>query len=189
MAKAITEPLSGMRDFLPLDVLRRNYVVSVIQRVYQQYGFEPLETPDDGAAEHAAGQVRRRRRPTHLPRAQARRKAGQGAGRTADRELGGRRRYALRPDGAAGARDGRVPQQAAALLQALPDPARLPRRPPGQGPFPRVLPVRRGHRRLQEPDGRGRGAGRRRPGAGRAGLSRPRRPLPCASTTAASCAG
>jgi histidyl-tRNA synthetase len=45
MAKAITEPLSGMRDFLPLDVLRRNYVVSVIQRVYQQYGFEPLETP------------------------------------------------------------------------------------------------------------------------------------------------
>jgi histidyl-tRNA synthetase len=45
MAKAITEPLSGMRDFLPLDVLRRNFVVSVIQRVYQQYGFEPLETP------------------------------------------------------------------------------------------------------------------------------------------------
>jgi histidyl-tRNA synthetase len=45
MAKVITEPLSGMRDFLPLDVLRRNYVVSVIQRVYQQYGFEPLETP------------------------------------------------------------------------------------------------------------------------------------------------
>jgi histidyl-tRNA synthetase len=34
-----------MRDFLPLDVLRRNYVVKVIERVYQQYGFEPLETP------------------------------------------------------------------------------------------------------------------------------------------------
>jgi len=34
-----------MRDYLPLDVLRRNYVVSVIERVYQQYGFEPLETP------------------------------------------------------------------------------------------------------------------------------------------------
>ncbi len=45
MAKVNTEPLSGMRDFLPLDVLRRNYVVGVIQRVYQQYGFEPLETP------------------------------------------------------------------------------------------------------------------------------------------------
>jgi histidyl-tRNA synthetase len=34
-----------MRDFLPLDVLRRNYVISVIERVYQQYSFEPLETP------------------------------------------------------------------------------------------------------------------------------------------------
>ncbi len=45
MAKVITEPLSGMRDFLPLDVLRRNYVISVIERVYQQYSFEPLETP------------------------------------------------------------------------------------------------------------------------------------------------
>lgn len=45
MAKVNTEPLSGMRDFLPLDVLRRNYVVNVIENVYQQYGFEPLETP------------------------------------------------------------------------------------------------------------------------------------------------
>jgi histidyl-tRNA synthetase len=45
MAKVNTAPLSGMRDFLPLDVLRRNYVIEVIQRVYQSYGFEPLETP------------------------------------------------------------------------------------------------------------------------------------------------
>ncbi|MCB0141274.1 MAG: ATP phosphoribosyltransferase regulatory subunit, partial [Caldilineaceae bacterium] len=45
MAKANTKPLSGMRDFLPLDVLRRNYVIGVIERVYQSYGFEPLETP------------------------------------------------------------------------------------------------------------------------------------------------
>lgn len=45
MAKALTEPLSGMRDFLPLDVLRRNYVVGVIERVYQSHGFEPLQTP------------------------------------------------------------------------------------------------------------------------------------------------
>jgi histidyl-tRNA synthetase len=37
--------LSGIRDFLPLDVQRRDYVVGVVQRVYQQYGFEPLETP------------------------------------------------------------------------------------------------------------------------------------------------
>jgi histidyl-tRNA synthetase len=45
MNKTNTEPLSGMRDFLPLDVLRRNYVIDVIERVYQRYGFEPLETP------------------------------------------------------------------------------------------------------------------------------------------------
>jgi histidyl-tRNA synthetase len=45
MAKVNTAPLSGMRDFLPLDVLRRNYVIGVIERVYQSYGFEPLETP------------------------------------------------------------------------------------------------------------------------------------------------
>lgn len=45
MAKINTAPLSGMRDFLPLDVLRRNYVIDIIKRVYQKYGFEPLETP------------------------------------------------------------------------------------------------------------------------------------------------
>jgi histidyl-tRNA synthetase len=45
MAKTNTAPLSGTRDFLPLDVLRRNYVIDIIQRVYQSYGFEPLETP------------------------------------------------------------------------------------------------------------------------------------------------
>jgi histidyl-tRNA synthetase len=45
MAKANTEPLSGMRDYLPLDVLRRKHVTNTIERVYQSYGFEPLETP------------------------------------------------------------------------------------------------------------------------------------------------
>ena len=45
MAKINTAPLSGMRDFLPLDVLRRNYVIGIIRQVYEQYGFEPLETP------------------------------------------------------------------------------------------------------------------------------------------------
>lgn len=45
MAKTNTAPMSGMRDFLPLDVLRRNYVIDVVERVFQSYGFEPLETP------------------------------------------------------------------------------------------------------------------------------------------------
>ena len=34
-----------MRDFLPEDVRRREYVVGIIRRVYERYGFEPLETP------------------------------------------------------------------------------------------------------------------------------------------------
>ena len=34
-----------MRDFLPEDVRRRDYVVGVIREVYDRYGFEPLETP------------------------------------------------------------------------------------------------------------------------------------------------
>jgi histidyl-tRNA synthetase len=33
-----------MRDFLPEDVRRREYVIGVIKRVYERYGFEPLET-------------------------------------------------------------------------------------------------------------------------------------------------
>jgi histidyl-tRNA synthetase len=40
-----TNPARGMRDFLPEDVRRRQYVIGVIAEVYQQYGFEPLETP------------------------------------------------------------------------------------------------------------------------------------------------
>ena len=34
-----------MRDFLPDDVRRRQYVIGVVAEVYQRYGFEPLETP------------------------------------------------------------------------------------------------------------------------------------------------
>jgi len=34
-----------MRDFLPDDVRRRAHVIGVIARVYERYGFEPLETP------------------------------------------------------------------------------------------------------------------------------------------------
>jgi histidyl-tRNA synthetase len=34
-----------MRDFLPDDVRRREYVIGTIKRVYERYGFEPLETP------------------------------------------------------------------------------------------------------------------------------------------------
>jgi len=40
-----TEPARGMRDFLPDDVRRREHVIGIITRVYERYGFEPLETP------------------------------------------------------------------------------------------------------------------------------------------------
>jgi histidyl-tRNA synthetase len=38
-------PARGMRDFLPADVRRREYVIGIIKQVYESYGFEPLETP------------------------------------------------------------------------------------------------------------------------------------------------
>ena len=42
---ANTNPARGMRDFLPSDVRKREYVIGIIKEVYQKYGFEPLETP------------------------------------------------------------------------------------------------------------------------------------------------
>ncbi len=35
----------GMRDFLPEDMLKRNFVISIIKEVFENYGFEPIETP------------------------------------------------------------------------------------------------------------------------------------------------
>src|SRR5215204_4252849 len=43
--RQLTGPARGMRDFLPDDVRRRQYVIAVVRRVYERYGFEPLETP------------------------------------------------------------------------------------------------------------------------------------------------
>ncbi|MBC7975641.1 MAG: histidine--tRNA ligase, partial [Myxococcales bacterium] len=40
-----TKPPSGMRDYLPTDLARRNHVVGVVREVYERYGFVPLETP------------------------------------------------------------------------------------------------------------------------------------------------
>src|SRR5918911_1435825 len=42
---AKTQPARGMRDFLPSDLRKREYVISVVRQVYERYGFEPLETP------------------------------------------------------------------------------------------------------------------------------------------------
>ena len=45
MTATKTQPARGMRDFLPDDVRRREFVIGVIADVYGRYGFEPLETP------------------------------------------------------------------------------------------------------------------------------------------------
>jgi histidyl-tRNA synthetase len=38
-------PPKGMRDFLPADMLRRQYVINIISRLFETYGYEPLQTP------------------------------------------------------------------------------------------------------------------------------------------------
>ncbi len=43
--RVAARPARGMRDFLPEDVRRREYVIGIIADVYRRYGFEPLETP------------------------------------------------------------------------------------------------------------------------------------------------
>jgi histidyl-tRNA synthetase len=37
--------LKGFRDFLPKDAKKRQYVLETLKRVFESYGFEPLETP------------------------------------------------------------------------------------------------------------------------------------------------
>ena len=45
MTTTSTKPPGGTRDFLAADVRRRDYVMGVVRRVYERYGYEPLETP------------------------------------------------------------------------------------------------------------------------------------------------
>ncbi|MCL4353016.1 histidine--tRNA ligase [Patescibacteria group bacterium] len=39
------QTLKGFRDFLPKEAGKRQYVIEVLQKVFESYGFEPLETP------------------------------------------------------------------------------------------------------------------------------------------------
>ena len=41
-----TNPARGMRDFLPLDVRKRDDVIGVIKSVYESHGFESVERPE-----------------------------------------------------------------------------------------------------------------------------------------------
>lgn len=47
--------LKGFRDFLPNEARKRNYVIETLRRVFESYGFEPLETPSLEYEEILAG--------------------------------------------------------------------------------------------------------------------------------------
>jgi len=43
--KIILQPVRGMRDFLPNDMIKRNFIFDIIKETYENYGFLPFETP------------------------------------------------------------------------------------------------------------------------------------------------
>ncbi len=46
MAKKIQPRIyKGTRDFLPEQMVKRQYVISILKTIFEKYGFEPLETP------------------------------------------------------------------------------------------------------------------------------------------------
>ncbi|MBF8249410.1 MAG: histidyl-tRNA synthetase, histidyl-tRNA synthetase [Candidatus Levybacteria bacterium] len=47
MIKSMINPqtLKGFRDFLPVEARKRQYVIDILKKVFESYGFEPLETP------------------------------------------------------------------------------------------------------------------------------------------------
>src|SRR3989304_9345178 len=45
MNKIIPRTLKGFRDFLPAEARKRQYVIDTLRKVFESYGFEPLETP------------------------------------------------------------------------------------------------------------------------------------------------
>lgn len=45
MSKIKPRIYKGTRDFLPEQMVRRNYVINIIKTVFEKFGFEQLETP------------------------------------------------------------------------------------------------------------------------------------------------
>ncbi len=105
--KISTKPPSGMRDFLPADIARRQHVIDVVRRIYGSYGFVPLETPAIENLSTVAGQVRRGGRPAAVPpAAPAGRAAPRARGRAPSSSPTCRRRRAGRPARTRAARRG-----------------------------------------------------------------------------------
>ena len=45
MSSIKPQTLKGFRDFLPNEARKRQYVINILKKVFESYGFEPLETP------------------------------------------------------------------------------------------------------------------------------------------------
>lgn len=45
MARLTARTPKGMRDFLPADMIKREYVFGIVRDVFESYGFEPINTP------------------------------------------------------------------------------------------------------------------------------------------------
>lgn len=45
MARITARTPKGMRDHLPADLIKRRYVFETVQRVFESFGYEPIETP------------------------------------------------------------------------------------------------------------------------------------------------
>jgi len=57
MNKEKLRPLKGFRDFLPKEALKRKYVQDKIEKVFQKWGFTPLETPTLESLDLFLGQI------------------------------------------------------------------------------------------------------------------------------------
>ncbi len=57
MQKTIIDPkiLKGTRDFLPQDMAKRDYVMGLMRRIFQKYGYDTIETPVINYAETILG--------------------------------------------------------------------------------------------------------------------------------------
>lgn len=53
--KTTPQVLKGMRDFLPPRMILRHYVIDELRRVFERFGFEPLQTPSVEYAETLEG--------------------------------------------------------------------------------------------------------------------------------------
>ena len=140
-----TQPARGMRDFLPADIRKRNYVIKIIKEVYEKYGFEPLETPSVENLETLTGKYGEEGSQLMfkiLKRGEKlQQELAEGKIKSENELL--RSRLALRLNSSAGACRRQLQKRTAEIFQTLPNPTRLARRPSGKRQIQRILPMRR----------------------------------------------